>query len=140
MEFNVMPYREETFYYTTGWSDALTAAGQAVNQQINIASDANFKAYYYTVAVRQGAAGSEVLIANFAGDVQINDTQVGKSLFNIAAPLNAISGIGELPYNLAPPRVFASNTVIVFVTTTNVATRTQVNFTLHGAKLFQIGV
>lgn len=131
-------FREEAFYYSTGWSDPMTGVGMAVNQQINIASDANFKAYYYTVAVRQGNAGAEVLVLAFAGDVQINDTQVGKSLFNIASPVVAIAGNGQLPYNLAPPRIFASNSVLVFVTTSNVLTRTQVNYTLHGAKLFNM--
>jgi len=131
-----MLIREESFYYTTGWSDPLVGVGAAVNQQISIAADVPFKAYYYTVAVRQGVAGAELLVFTFAGDVQINDTQVGKSLFNIAAPIVSISGDGQLPYNLAPPRIFNSNTVIVFLTTSNVGTRTQVNYTLHGAKLY----
>lgn len=131
-------YREENFFYTTGWSAAMAAAGAVVNMHINIASDANFKAYYLTASIRQGIAGAEVLVAAFAGDVQINDSQVGKNLFNIAAPIAAIAGTGQFPYNFAPPRLFASNATVIFQVISNVATRTQVAFTLHGAKLYQV--
>ncbi len=131
-------WREENFYYTTGWSDAMAAIGAAVAPAINIAADAPFKCYYYTVAVRQGVAGSELLVLNWAGTVQIQDTQIGKNLFNVPAALDGIAGNGQFPYNLAPPRIYASNASAIFTFTANTATRTQVQLTMHGAKLYKI--
>ncbi len=136
MDVNQM--REENFYYTTGFSDPMAAAGAAVPSTIDIAADAPFKCYYYTVAVKQGAAGSELLVINWAGTVQINDTQIGKNLFNIDAPLDAVAGNGQFPYNLAPPRVYNANSTVLFTFTSNVATRTLVSFTMHGAKLYRV--
>lgn len=129
-------WREENFFYTTGWSDPMTAIAQTVNSQIEIASDSLFKAYYYTVAVRQGVAGAEVLVVNWAGDIQINDSSIGKNFFNTPGPINGIQGDGQFPYNLAPPRIFASQSTLVISFTSNVATRTEVNLMIHGAKLF----
>lgn len=131
-------YREENFYYATGWSPQMAAVGAAVTVNINIAADSPFKAYYMTIAVRQGAAGAELLVANWAGDIQINDSQVGKNLLNIAGPVDALAGNGQFPYNLAPPRIFASNATIIVTFTSNVVTRTQCNLVLHGAKMFKI--
>ena len=85
-------WREENFFYSTGWSDPMTAIAQTVNSQIEIASDSVFKAYYFTLAVRQGAAGSELLVVNWAGDVQINDSSIGKNFFNVPTPVSAIQG------------------------------------------------
>lgn len=129
--------REENFLYTSGWSAAIAAVGGTAQNVISIASDAPFKAYYLTVSVRQGAAGSELLVDTWAGDIQINDAQVGKNFFNVAGPVHAIQGSGQRPYILTPPRIFAASTSVLVTVTSNVATRTQVNITLHGAKLYQ---
>jgi len=135
---NQLQFREENFYYTTGWSDAMAAAGAAAIPQINIAADASFKCYYYTLSVRQGAANAEVLVANWAGTVQISESQVGKTLFNIAAPAVSIAGDGQLTYALAPPRIYAANTTVIVTFTSNVVTRTQCCLTMHGAKLYRL--
>lgn len=129
--------REENFFYTTGWSLPSAAAGTALDQNIQISSDAPFKAYYITAISRQGALNNEVIVVNFAGNVQINDSQVGKNLFNVAGAFVAIQGDGRQPYIIAPPRILAANTTIIFTTTFNVATRTEVQYVLHGAKLFK---
>lgn len=133
-----MNYREENFAYTTGWSAALALAGAVDTMTILITADTSFKAYYITTAVRQGVAGAELLVGAFAGDVQIRDTAPGKTMFDAAIPLAAINGDGQLPYNFAPPRVFNANTTIEVVVTSNVGTRTQVNVTFHGAKLYEV--
>jgi len=128
--------REENFLYSTGWSGAIAAVGGVAAMTLSIAADAPFKAYYLTVSVRQGAAGAELLVVAFAGDIQINDSQVGKNFFNVAGPIDSIAGSGQRPYILTPPRIFAASTSILFTVTSNVATRTQVNVTMHGAKLY----
>lgn len=132
-----MQYREENFLYSTGWSPIMAAAGAVVAAQINIAADAPFKNYYITIHVRQGVEDCELLVANWAGEIQINDSQVGKNMCNIAVPVDALAGNGQLPYNLAPPRIWAGNATVLFTITSNVATRTEVCVVLHGAKLFR---
>ncbi len=129
--------REENFVYSTGWSPQLIVAGQAVEMDITISSDADFKAYYLTLQVRQGAIGTELIVANWAGDVNINDSSIGKDLMNVPIPAAALNGDGQWPYNLSPPRIFAAISTIIVGFTTNVATRTEVNLSLHGAKLYR---
>ncbi len=128
-------WREENFFYTTGWSDEMVAAGGAVNMQILVGNDAPFKCYYVTAHIRQGVAGSELMVLNWAGDLIWRDNVIGKDLMNQAMPLDAIAGNGRDVYNMPPPRVFNVSTTLTFTATSNVATRTQVNITLHGAKL-----
>ena len=127
--------KEANFFYTTGWSDAMAAAGAAVNMQLLIGADADFKCYYVTVHVRQGIAGAELLVANWAGDIVWRDNVYGMDLMNEAMPIDAIAGIGSDVYALPPPRIFNVSTTLTFTATSNVATRTQVNIVLHGAKL-----
>lgn len=134
-----MKYREENFWYTSGWSAAVAAIAGTVTSSILLSADAPFKAYFLTMHVRQGAAGSEVIVLNFAGDVLINEAQIGKNLSNAAMPIDALASNGQNSYTLAPPRIFAGNTTINFTFTSNVATRTQFNVCLHGAKLIPVG-
>lgn len=129
--------REENFFYSTGWLPAMAAAGATVAGNINIAADVAFKAYYMTVAVRQGAAGAEVLVVNWAGELQIADSAIGKTFFNVPAAVDAVIGWGRDPYILTPPRIIASNSTLVVTVTSNVVTRTQVQVVLHGAKLYK---
>ena len=131
---------EENFMYTTGWSPGMAGVGAANEMPILISSDAPFKAYYLTLTVRQGVAGAEVLVANWAGDVNINDSSLGKDLMNLPIPADAIAGTGQLPYNLSPPRIFAASTTVVVTFTSNVVARTQCSLTLHGSKLFKVPV
>lgn len=127
--------REENFFYTTGWSAAMAAAGAAVNMQILVGADAPFKCYYVTAHVRQGVAGAELLVLNWAGEIVWRDNVLGKELMNAAMPLDAIAGIGSDVYPMPPPRIFDVATTLTFTATSNVAARTQVNIVLHGAKL-----
>jgi len=129
--------REENFIYCTGWCDPLAAAGAAQMVNITIAADASFKAYYITIAVRQGAEDTELLVANWAGDVTLNDSAIGKELMNIPIPVDSLNGTGQLPYNLAPPRIFAARSTILVTFTTNVVTRTECSLSLHGSKLYK---
>lgn len=138
---NILQYagwREDNFIYSTGWSDAMAAAGAVVNPQIAIAADAPFKCYYITAAIKQGQVGAEVLVLNWAGTVIIKDSALGKDLMNVEIPVDAIGGNGQLPYILTPPRIFNVNTTIVFTITSNVAATTFVNFCFHGAKLYKM--
>lgn len=129
--------REENFFYSTGWLAQMTAVGQTVAGNISIAADTPFKIYYLTVHVRQGAQGTELLVLTWAGDIQIADSAVGKTFFNVPTAVDAIAGNGRDPYVLTPPRIVASNSTLVVSVTSNVVTRTQVQVVLHGAKLYK---
>jgi hypothetical protein len=126
-------YREENYWFTTGWSAVVAAIGGVANGQILLSGDAPFKCYYITLHVRQGG----LIVANFGGDVQINEAQTGKNLSPIAIPTDALSGNGNLPYILPVPRIFSGNTTILFTFTAILATATQFNCTLHGTKLYR---
>ncbi len=133
-------YDRQNFWYTTGWSPApMIAIGGVSNLQILISQDAPFLVYYVTAHVRQGAAGTEVLVLNWAGDIVWRDQSVGADLMNVAMPLDAMAGDGRDPYDLAPPRVFMNNTTVTFTATSNTAVRTEVNIVLAGAKLWPKG-
>lgn len=128
-------YREENFWYTTGVSDPMAAAGAVVNMQILIGADAPFKCYYITIHVGQGAEDCEVLVVNWMGSIVIIDNVLGKNLMNQAMAIDAIAGNGQDVYNLPPPRIFNVSTTLTFTVTSNIATRTVVEIVLHGAKL-----
>jgi hypothetical protein len=128
-------YRKQNFYYTTGWSVAMAGVGQVANEVLLVSNDAPFLCFYTTATVRQGIAGAEVIVLDWAGDIVWHDNVIGTDLMNEAMPLEALAGNGRDPYNLPPPRVFHKATTLTFTFTSNVATRTQVNITLHGAKL-----
>jgi hypothetical protein len=127
-------FREENYWFTTGWTAAVAAIAGTTNGQILLSGDADFKCYYISMAVRQAG----LIVLTFAGDVQINEAQTGKNLSPIAIPVDALIGNGNLPYILPVPRVFSGNTTILFTFTSNVATSTQFNVVLHGTKLYPI--
>ena len=135
-----MPFREEFFLYTTGWSAPVAAIGANIVQQIAISEDAMFKAYYATLHVRQGGAGAELVVLNFAGTILIEDSAVGKTLMNIPIPCDALVANGQHVYNFAPPRMFNGNSTVIITTVPSVATTTSVCLTLHGAKMIKLGV
>ena len=128
-------YLEENFLYTTGWSDPMAAPGAVANLQILIGADAPFKCYYVTIHVAQGNEDCELLVQNWAGDITWQDNVIGKTLMNMALPIDALAGNGRDVYNLAPPRIFNMATTLTFAVTSNIATRTIVSIVLHGAKM-----
>lgn len=133
-----MPQRKANFFFTTGWSLPMAAAGATATASILLAADAPFLCYRISGHVRQGADGTEVLVLNFAGDVQINESQINRNLFNLAAAMDIFVAPGAPPYDLTPPRLFAANSTVIVTFTSNVATRTQCEIILHGAKLFGV--
>lgn len=133
-----MPQRKENFFFTTGWSAAMVAAGATATATILLAADAPYLCYRISAHVKQGDAGSETLVTTFAGEVQINESQINRNLFNASAALDVFLTPGAPPYDLTPPRLFAANTTIIVTFTSNVATRTLCQLILHGAKLFGV--
>lgn len=127
-----MPQRKEGFFFTTGWCIAIAAVGGTSTSTILIAADAPFLVYRISGHVRQ----ANVLVTNFAGDVQINESQINRNMFNVPAAMDLFVAPGAPPYDMTPPRLFAANTTLIVTFTSNVATSTQCEITLHGAKLY----
>jgi len=131
-------YREENFWFTSGFSAPMAGVGATATVQILLSADAVYKAYRLTLHVEQGAAGAELIVLNWAGTVMITEAQTGHNLMNAPIPADALVGNGQNPYDLAPPRVWAGNTTLIFTFASNVATRTLCNVVLHGCKLIPI--
>lgn len=129
-----MKYREEYFVYTTEWSPLFNVAGQAHALPIRFATEADFKAYLMTIAVKQ----ADVLVVNWGGTIQIKDEQVGRDLYSNPIPVDAVAGTGRQPYVFAPPRVFNRGTTLIVTVTTNVVTATYVSVCIHGAYLYPV--
>jgi len=127
-----MPYLQY-FCYSSPWMVLAAAAGAIANSTLSILGDANYQANYMTIAVRQ----ANVLVANWGGEVQIDDSGVGRTLFNVATCVHAFQGSGSLPYPFNPPRLFARNSSLVITVVNNVATATDVQVVFHGNKMFK---
>lgn len=131
-----MPQRKENFFFTTGWSAAMALAGAIATANILIAADAPFLCYRISGHVKQGAAGAAVMVTTWGGDVQINESNINRNLFNLAGAMDMFVAPGAPPYDLTPPRLFAANTTVIVTFTSDVATNTYCQLILHGAKLF----
>ncbi len=122
----------QSFVYTTGWVPLNAAIGAATPFTLSILADADFECNYITGAVRQG----DVLVANWAGSVQIDDSGRGRTIFNAAVAFDSIAGDGRQPYPFNPPRLFRANSSIVITFTTNVVTAGDVELAFHGNKRY----
>lgn len=122
----------QSFVYTTG-PVALAAAIGAVGQfTLSILADADFECTYITgTAIQAG-----LVVANWGGNVQVDDSGRGRTLFNAALAFDAIAGNGRQPYPFNPPRLFRANSSIVITFTNNVATATTAEISFHGNKLY----
>lgn len=122
------------YIYSTGWSVPMAAVGAVAAPTVLLEADGNFLCEYLTVSVRQGAAGAELIVATFAGDLQVTLNVSGFAIMNVATPVHALDGSGQLPYWFKPPRVIPGGSTITCTVTSNVVTRTQVAVSFHGSK------
>jgi hypothetical protein len=144
MEVSKMPIKESVvqspakrayllyFVYTSGWVTVPAVVGGAVTHTMSILADADFEANYMTLAMKQ----ADVLVTNWGGDVQIDDSGRGRTLFNVPLCADAIAGRGGLPYPFNPARWFRRNSSIILTFTNNVATATYVQLAFHGNKMY----
>lgn len=123
-------YQKDWFLYTTGF--VASAGVGTVTSTINIAADTDFEAKYITMEMLQ----ANVVVANFGGTINIQFTAIGKTLSNIAFPMQSIGGTGQRPYYLTPPKILPANGNVVVQFTNNVAVATQFCLTFHGNKLY----
>ena len=121
------------FCYGSGIMAIPAVIGNSVVSLISIAADAPFEAKYLTISVTQ----VNLVVTNWGGTIQIDDSAKGRTLFNNAIGVDHIRGNGGLPYAFNPPRLFDQNSSITITVTNNVATATNVEVVLHGNKLVQ---
>lgn len=112
---------------------ALPATANAVaSSTLQIAADAPFQVQFITVTAIQAAA----VIRNFGGLLQLDFTQMARTIANVTFPIDAISLSGQQPYELRPYRLIPNNSsVVVTATNANAATATNVYVALHGNKI-----
>jgi len=123
-------YQKDWFLYSSGFVTAGSAI--TVTSTINVAADTDFEAKYITMECRQ----ANVLVATHGGTINVLFTAIGKTLSNVAIPIDAILGTGQRPYYLTPPKILPANGNIVIQFTNNVATSTDFCLTFHGNKLY----
>jgi hypothetical protein len=126
----------QSFIYTTDWLTLNAGIGLATPFTLSILADADFECNYVTGAVRQAG----VLVGNWAGSVQVNDSARGRTIFNNPIAFDSIAGDGRQPYPFNPPRLFRANSSLVITLVTPVATATDVCLSFHGNKRFPNGV
>lgn len=120
------------FVYTTEVMILPATIGATVTSTVNILADANFECNYITGIIKQ--AGK--LIADWGGLIQINDSALGKTFFNVATPFDSIAGDARQPYPLNPPRMIKARASLVITVTNSVATESHVILSFHGNKLY----
>lgn len=122
----------QSFIYTTGQFVVPAAIGGAGVFTLSILADADFECNYVTGSVIQAG----VLVVNWGGTVQVNDSGRGRTLFNAPLGFDHIAGDGRQPYPFNPPRLFRANSSLVITFTNNVVTATIAELAFHGNKLY----
>ena len=123
---------KQAFVYSTGWVTMSTTAGTTVSKTISFSAGADFACNFITGHVRQ----ANVLFANWAGTIQVQQSSSGRNLFNEAISFDAIAGNARQPYPFDPPKLFRGKTTIQVQLTNNFTTATDVQVVFHGNKLF----
>jgi hypothetical protein len=124
-------YYMHYFVYSTKLTRLPTVAGQTAETSILISDDAPFAVNYITATVLQ----ANVVVINWGGLIQIEDSSPNRKLFNTPITLDALRGNGQLPYQMQPPKMLNSNSTLQIVFTQNVVTVTDIQIHFHGHKL-----
>lgn len=118
------------FIHTTEFVDIGAIDGVSTTYDILTDADADFICDHITVQVRQAS----LLVATWAGLIQIQATASGRSWFNKPIPGDAIAGTGENPYKLPAPIRVPKKSVLSITFTHAGAIATEVCLNLHGYK------
>jgi len=112
---------------------ALPATASAVaSSTLQVAADAPYQVQFITVTAVQAG----LVVRTFGGLLQLDFTQMARTIANITFPIDAITLSGQQPYELRPYRLIPQNSsVVVTVTNAPLATATNVYVVLHGNKV-----
>jgi len=119
------------FYsYSTGYVVLGAVAGVATPFSININNAYNFEVAYITGSVLQAG----VLVVNWPGLVQINDSGAAHTWFDQVGgvPFMSVVGDGRQPYPLSYPRLLAGNSTQIVTFTQLAAVATSACLVLNG--------
>lgn len=123
---------KQFFGYSTGPIAIAAAVGAVGNGQISVAADADFEVQYLLATVIQAT----LVVVNWGGTIQIDDSAVGRTFWNQAVPIQAVTGDGRQPFVLLTPRLVKANSTLTVTLVNNAATATTVHVVLQGYKLF----
>lgn len=118
-------------YYVFSTPPIAFAAAGTLPGNITIDGSADFRANYMTIIVTQ----ANLVVLNWGGTIQVDETGKGRTLFDRPQLVEALRGVGQLPYRFEPPRLFRRNTTITVTLVNPVATATTVQVAFHGHKL-----
>ena len=117
-------------------------AGATLNGSIEIQADSDFvwqKACYFA-STDLGVTQTFTTRVIPSVTIQLIDTGSGRNLFELAAPIPSMFGIGELPFVLPIPRLFfARSTVQVQVSNFNTADAYDLRLSFIGYKAYPKG-
>lgn len=135
-------YVARDFYiYEEDFSNADLIVGATLNGSIEIQADSDFiwqKACYFADIAAAAQTFTTRVIPLVT--VQLVDTGSGRNLFELAAPIPSVFGIGELPFVLPIPRLFfARSTIIVQVNNFDAAVAYNLRLSFIGYKAYPIG-
>jgi len=119
----------------------LLTAGSSLTKSFNIQADADFLLSKLSYAAALGDAAytdGDRPIPNVS--LIIQDTGSGRNLMNIAVPIPALFGTGQLPFILPRQRIFVANaTINVTINNFDVAAAYNIRLSFIGEKGFLRG-
>lgn len=114
--------------------DATLAAGANLDANTRIQADSDFLIQKMTFKVVDDA---DNVVLNPDLDIQIDDQGSGRKLFDIATPIDAVAGTGELPQILTTPKLLVnSSNIVTSFSNTSPTNYAKVQLTFIGTKLF----
>lgn len=120
------------YVYTTNRLTVPAAIGGTISGSVTILADAPFRLEYMTGSASQAG----LLVTNWSGLVQVDDTGVGRRFFDQTIRFENVRGTGQQPYPLRYPRRLAANSTLLVTFTNSVATATEVELCFHGYKMY----
>lgn len=129
-------------YYSYSALVSSLASGASQSASISIEADSEFVAVKYSYFVDiAGATQTDATKVVPLISMELTDTGSGRSLQNIALPIDTIAGRGDLPFILPQPRRFKAKSTIQFRFTNYSAATTYANiyFVMSGYKVFTLG-
>lgn len=128
-----MDFTRQSFVYGTAYVALAATVGATASATILVEANSDFELLYFTgVAVQ-----ASLVVTNWSGLIQINDSAAGRDLFSTAIPFNAIVGTGAQPFPWSPPRLMERNSTLLITFTNNITTATSVQLSLCGNKLWK---
>jgi len=124
---------KQFFAYSTGQVAVAGVVGTTAADTIIIGADAPFELQYLAFSVEQAS----LLIFNWAGLVQIDDSGAGRTFFDQPVPINCIAGTGAQPFVMLTPRLVQANSSLTVTFTNRVAVASLVDLVLIGYKLIK---